>query len=124
MLSVRKQDPLFINFTPTTAEEAVDRFLRCKKRGLRAFMIPECLIECAKGLPEDEAVKFENWLINPSQEEPEENVLVRINTNEQNQAIFEKCAQRCEKMIAAAAENPINRLMNEQEDEKVPEEPL
>ena len=126
MLSVRKRDPLFINFVPKTAEEAVDRYMRCKERGLRPFMIPECLIECAKGLNEEEAGKFEAWLINPEGEEPEQKNLVEIKTNMQNKEIFDKCAERCEALIAKA--KPIDRLMitaaqEDQEDEKeAPEE--
>ena len=55
MLSVRKQDPLFINFVPQNAGEAVDR---CKRRGLKAYLVPECLISCAKGLPSEEIEKW------------------------------------------------------------------
>ena len=126
MLSVRKQDPLFINFIPKTAEEAVDRYMRCKKRGLRPFMIPECLIECAKGLNEDEAGKFEAWLINPEGSEPEQKNLVEINTNLQNKKIFDQCAERCEALIAKA--KPIDRLMitaaNQEDEKEAPEETL
>ena len=65
MLGVRKQDPEFVAFTPKTAEEAVDRFVRCKRRGLKAYLVPECLIACAHGLPPSELEKFESWIINP-----------------------------------------------------------
>lgn len=60
------QDPTFINFVPKTAGEAVDRFTRCRHRGLTAYRIPECVIECARKLPPHEMDRFEQWLINPT----------------------------------------------------------
>ena len=65
MQEVYKADPLFINFVPRTATEAVDRFTRCRRRGLNAYRIPECVVECAKGLSAIELDRFEQWLINP-----------------------------------------------------------
>ena len=126
MLAVRKRDPLFINFVPKTAEEAVDRYMRCKRRGLRAYMIPECLIACAQALDEDEAEKFEAWIVNPEGEEISADKLVPIDTSARNKEVFDKCAERCEALIEKAV--PINRLMiqstqQSQEDEKeAPEE--
>jgi hypothetical protein len=61
----RRADPTFTNWKPTTAFEAVDRFTRCRQNGLKAIMIPECLIECSRDLPEPELDKFEEWIINP-----------------------------------------------------------
>ena len=51
MRAIRKADPTFTHYVPRTAVEAVDRYVRCRKNGLRAVMVPECLIECAAGLP-------------------------------------------------------------------------
>lgn len=65
MLKVRLQDPNFVNWVPKTAEEAVDRFTRCKNNGLHPYMVPECLIECSKGLAEAELDLFEEYVINP-----------------------------------------------------------
>ena len=65
MENVRKQDPTFTNFVPATAAEAVDRYVRCRKNGLKPMLVPECLIECARGLVGPELDKFENWIINP-----------------------------------------------------------
>ena len=62
----RRADPTFTNFKPTTAYEAVDRFTRCQRNGLKALMIPECLIECSRKLPPGELDKFEEWIINPN----------------------------------------------------------
>ena len=61
----RRADPSFTNWKPKTAYEAVDRFTRCQRNGLKAIMIPECLIECCRHLPEPELDKFEEWIINP-----------------------------------------------------------
>jgi len=68
MLSVRKQDPLFVDFVPRDAEEAVDRFMRCKLRGLKAYLVPECLIACSQSLSPEEMEKFETWIVNPQQD--------------------------------------------------------
>ena len=90
MLSVRKQDPLFINFVPKTAEEAVDRFIRCKNRGLKAYLIPECLIACAQALDDIESEKFERWI--STQKEIYQNMgnwFVQILTN-----AISKCLRR------------------------------
>ena len=65
MDEVYKADPTFINFVPRTAAEAVDRFTRCRRRGLSAYRIPECVIECARGLSPLEMDRFETWLVNP-----------------------------------------------------------
>ena len=66
MHGVYMQDPTFINFVPRTAEQAVDRFTRCRRRGLSAYRIPECVIQCAQKLPPHEMDRFEQWLINPT----------------------------------------------------------
>ena len=65
-MSYRLADPSFTNWKPTTAYEAVDRFTRCQRNGLKAIMIPECLIECCRNLPPTELDKFEEWIINPN----------------------------------------------------------
>ena len=66
MEDVRKSDPTFTGFVPRTAVEAVDRYVRCRKNGLKPMLVPECLIECAKGLDAKELDMFENWIINPN----------------------------------------------------------
>ena len=66
MENVLKADPSFVNFTPRTAVEAVDRFTRCQRNGLKAVMVPECLIRCARGLRGPELDLFEDWVINPN----------------------------------------------------------
>ena len=65
-MSYRLADPSFTNFKPRTAYAAVDRFTRCQRNGLKALMIPECLIECSRDLPPGELDKFEEWIINPN----------------------------------------------------------
>ena len=54
MQNLRKVDPTFVNFAPSTAEEAVDRFVRCRRNGLKPYLIPEFLIACAASLPAEE----------------------------------------------------------------------
>ena len=68
MEDVRKADPTFTGFVPRTAVEAVDRYVRCRKNGLKPMLVPECLIECAKGLNEEQLDLFEAWCINPNGE--------------------------------------------------------
>ena len=68
MENVLKADPSFVNFTPRTAVEAVDRFTRCQRNGLKAVMVPECLIRCARGLRGPELDLFEDWVINPNRQ--------------------------------------------------------
>jgi len=65
-MSYRLADPSFTNFKPQTAYGAVDRFTRCQRNGLKAIMIPECLIECSRELPPGELDMFEEWIINPN----------------------------------------------------------
>jgi hypothetical protein len=64
-MDIWKADPTFTNYVPETAVEAVGRYVRCRKNGLAAMMIPECLIECSRGLTSAELDKFEQWVINP-----------------------------------------------------------
>ena len=94
MLSVRKQDPLFINFVPQNAEEAVDRFVRCKRRGLKAYLVPECLISCAKGLPPEEIEKFEKWIVNPMQDLDNVKLVETSVVREANDLIFAETLRR------------------------------
>ena len=65
-MSLWKVDPTFTNFVPQNAEEAVARFVRCRDNGLSAMMIPECLVDCSRGLSEEQLDLFEQWIINPS----------------------------------------------------------
>ena len=65
-MSLWKADPSFTNFVPQTAEEAVRRFVRCRDNGLSAMMIPECLVDCSRGLNNEQLDLFEQWIINPS----------------------------------------------------------
>ena len=66
MQDVRKQDPTFTNFVPRTAADAVDRYVRCRRNGLKPMLVPECLIACAVGLKGSELDNFEKWIINPN----------------------------------------------------------
>jgi hypothetical protein len=116
MLGVRKQDPEFVAFTPKTAEEAVDRFVRCKRRGLKAYLVPECLIACAHGLPPSELEKFESWIINPCDDFSNVSLVEQKSIRESNDAIFAENARRVEDKMQVDELPPLPR---EQEDEKM-----
>ena len=130
MLSVRKQDPLYINFVPKTAEEAVDRYIRCKRRGLKPYLIPECLISCAQGLDTTQLEKFENWIVNPEGNTDDKMDLVETaRLQADNAAIFEANAQRVERLITTSEIPPLplpslseRACTSLQEDEKCPME--
>ena len=98
MLDVRKSDPTFTNFVPRTAAEAVDRFVRCRNNGLKAMLIPECLIACAKGLTGKELDMFEAWVINPNGTIPTDNLVEQREIREANDAVFEQNLERIERM--------------------------
>ena len=66
MEDIRKADPTFTGFVPRTAREAVDRYVRCRRNGLKPMLVPECLIASATGLSPDELELFETWIINPN----------------------------------------------------------
>ena len=105
MLSVRKQDPLFINFVPKNAEEAVDRYVRCKRRGLKPYLIPECLISCAQGLSPEELEKFERWIVNPEGNTDDKMELVETKQLQaENAAVFEENAKRVESLLLRGEE--------------------
>ena len=104
MLSVRKQDPLFINYVPKNAEEAVDRYARCKRRGLKQYLIPECLISCARGLSATEMEKFENWIVNPEGNTDGVELVETKQLQADNAAIFEANAKRVEGLLQRGEE--------------------
>ena len=106
----RRADPTFTNWKPKTAYEAVDRFTRCQRNGLKSIMIPECLIECSASLPEPELDKFEEWIINPqgldfSKAVPDDSI------RKHNEEIFKTNLERDE----------VPPLPPVDEDEKMPE---
>ena len=96
MENVRKQDPTFTNFVPATAAEAVDRYVRCRKNGLKPMLVPECLIECARGLVGPELDKFENWIINPNADLSGVQMCEQKEICESNDRIFKANLRRVE----------------------------
>ena len=64
----RKADPTYVNFTCTTAEEAIDKFYRHRNLGVPPHLWPEVFVECSAKLPPTELGKFEAWLVNPNGE--------------------------------------------------------
>ena len=114
MLSLRKVDPTFTNFVPSTASEAVDRYVRCRNNGLKPMLIPECLIQCAVGLKGAELDKFEKWIINPNMDLDTVKLVPSTAINAANDAIFEENCKRVEGAMQDE-EPPLP------DDEKVPE---
>ena len=65
MEAVRRANPKFTNFKSNTAVDAVEQFCRMQRNGLSAEVIPEALIECARGLNDAQMDLFEQWIVNP-----------------------------------------------------------
>ena len=65
MMDYRKADPTYVNFVPTTAEDAINKFYRHKNLGVPPHLWPEVFVDCAANLPEAELHKFQSWLVNP-----------------------------------------------------------
>ena len=122
MEHVRKQDPTFTAFVPRTAAEAVDRYIRCRKNGLKPMLVPECLIECARGLPESEIAMFEQWVVNPNSESMDKLTLVPDTIRAENEKIFRENAKRMESELPPLppASDDEKQLM-EQPDSRLPE---
>ena len=73
----RLADPEYLDFVPRTVQEAILKFRRLQAKGLEAWMFPEALIKCGSQLPDEEAAKFEEWMINPAGEPPSNAMDVR-----------------------------------------------
>ena len=96
-MEVWKADPSFTNFVPKTAVEAVDRFTRCTRNGLRPMLVPECLIACARGLNGEEMDRFEAWMINPSGDLAGVKLVEQTAIRKANEKLFEENAERIER---------------------------
>ena len=96
MNAVRKQDPRFTNFSPKTAEEAVDRYVRCRRNGLKAMLVPECLIQCSAALTVEELDKFEAWIINPEMDLSNLDLVESVAINKANDAVHAETVARVE----------------------------
>jgi len=64
----RLSDPDFTQFEPRTVQQAILRFRRLQRKGLSPWRYPECFVECARKLPAVEVAKFEEWLVNPGED--------------------------------------------------------
>ena len=64
-MDFRKADPTYVNFEPTTAADAINKFYRHKNLGVPPHLWPEVFVKCAAKLPPAEMAKFESWLVNP-----------------------------------------------------------
>jgi hypothetical protein len=115
MLSVRKTDPRFVNYVPTTAVEAVERYVRCRRNGLKAYLVPECLIDCARGLSPVEMSKFEAWIVNPDADLSKVKLVEQKAIREANDSVFAENAKRVEALLDDTPPLPM-----EIDDEKMP----
>ena len=123
MLSVRKTDPRFTNFVPKTAEEAVDRFVRCRRNGLKAYLVPECLINCAQGLSATELNKFERYIINPNADLSNMEIVEQKAIRESNDCIFAENLKRVEAQLGPGPDEiPPLPMEVSSDDEKEPME--
>ena len=113
MEDVRKQDPCFTNFVPRTAAEAVDRYVRCRKNGLKPMLVPECLIACAKGLTGVELDHFEAWIINPNDDLSKVELVPENTARIYNEKVYK---ENCRRMKLAPMGPPLPA-----DDEKVTE---
>ena len=96
MNALRKVDPRFTNFSPATAEEAVDRYVRCRRNGLKAMLVPECLIQCSAALSAKELDKFEAWIINPEMDMSNLDLVESVAINKANDAVHAETVARIE----------------------------
>ena len=96
MEDVRKADPKFTGFVPRTAADAVDRYVRCRKNGLKPMLVPECLIECARGLNEEQLTMFEQWIVNPNSSSMAKMKLVPDTIRADNEKIYLENVKRVE----------------------------
>ena len=114
MNALRKVDPRFTNFAPATAEEAVDRYVRCRRNGLKPMLVPECLIQCSVALSAKELDKFEAWIINPEMSNLD--IVESVAINKANDAVHEETVARVEAdMLKSLPPLPLPSL----EEEKV-----
>ena len=95
-MEVWRADPTFTNWIPKTAVEAVDRFTRCQRNGLRPMLVPECLIACAHGLCGEQLDLFEAWIINPGGSLENLDLIEQSAIRAANDKIFEENAARIE----------------------------
>ena len=116
MEDVRKADPKFTNFVPRTATEAVDRYVRCRRNGLKPMLVPECLIECAKGLDEKQLDLLESWCICPDRSLENVKLVPADTIRLANEAIY---MENCKRF----GEPPLPLAPSEQDDEKLTEQP-
>ena len=73
----RLADPEYVDFEPSTVQEAILKFRRMQRMGLKPWMYPEAMVDCAKKLDNDGVAKFESWLVCPAGEPGSEAVDVR-----------------------------------------------
>ena len=115
MEDVRKQDPTYTNYVPRSAAEAVDRYVRCRRNGLKPMLVPECLIACAAGLQGLELDNFERWIINPNADLSKLDLVPADTIRKANEAQYQEAVGKF------TAEAPRDTPPLPQDDEKMPD---
>ena len=123
MEDIRKADPTFTDFVPHTAREAVDRYVRCRRNGLKPMLVPECLIACATALPPDQMALFETWIIHPNGSLADVDLVPSDNIRKENERIFRETEARIMKTEVPPLPLSLSESESESEDEKEPQEP-
>ena len=82
------------------------------------MMIPECLIECAHNLSQEECAKFERWIVNPTGALEDVPLVETTHIREANDDIFQELEARIENKIADAINNTILSEQEKQEDDE------
>ena len=100
MANLWKVDPTYTDYTARTAEEAVGRYVRCRNNGLKPMLIPECLIQCSRGLNEKELDRFEQWVVNPSQDLSHVELVPEKSIREANDRVFNENLERLTEKMA------------------------
>ena len=111
MEDIRKADPTFTGFVPRTAREAVDRFVRCRRNGLKPMLVPECLIACATGLSPGELELFETWIVNPNGSLEDLDLVPDDSIRASNEKVFRETEAR----VLSAIDSPPLPLEDEKQ---------
>ena len=112
MKNLWKVDPTYTDYMPRTAEEAVGRYVRCRNNGLKPMLIPECLIQCSRGLNEKELDRFEQWVINPSEDLSEVDMVPANTIREANDKVFAENLERLTKKLSLDDEDDEKRQVD------------
>ena len=121
-MDFRKADPTYVNFVPTTAADAINKFYRHKSLGVPPHLWPEVFVKCAAKLPPAEMAKFESWLVNP-EGEPTGTLLGRVDRENEVLRKQLEAEANARDALPAVAEMEIDENYMDVDDEKQPQQP-